>query len=246
MNTRDVTRYAVCSGLVFTLVACSDKIDGAVQAAKALSAMGEEAKVLAAAAEKASAAAKQQAQQQIAAGTDPNVAKQQVDMAGGLAAMQAMGAAGGPVANWRDLAPFVPETVGAFAHEGELDGSTDNMAGMQVTKVERNYKAGTQSADISITDANMVAMLKMPFAMIAMINEDSTRGFKKGKTVSGQPAIVEWEEQSKQSKVVMLVGNRFILEIRVEHADSNDAAEKLAALINVSGLAQLKTAAPTP
>jgi hypothetical protein len=87
-------------------------------------------------------------------------------------------------------------------------------------------------------------MLKMPFAMAAMINEDSTRGFKKGKTLAGQPAIVEWDESSKRSKVMMLVGGRYILEITIRHADANNAAEKLVALLDVSGLAALRPAAP--
>lgn len=241
MNARTV----IASLLVFVaLGACSDKVDNAVAAAKSLSAMGEQATKMAEAANKAAEAAKQQAQQQVAAGTDPNAAKQQVDMAGSIAALQAMGASQGPVVNWRELAKFVPETLGGFAKHGELDGSTNSMGGMQVTKVERDYKSGEQSADIEITDANMVAMLKMPFAMISMINEDSTRGFKKGKQVAGQPAIVEWTESSKHSKVTMLVGDRYIVNVEVRHATANDAAEKLAAALDIAGLAALKPAAP--
>jgi len=242
-------RYVVGLALLMTVIACvgcSDKVDNAVEAAQALSSLGEQAKQMAAAAEKAAEAAKQKAQQNVPAGTDPNLAKQQVDMAGGLAAMAAMGAGSGPVVNWRELAAFVPETIGAFSHQGDLDGSTNSMGGMQVSKVERNYKAGEQSAEIRITDANLYAMLKMPFAMAAMINEDSSRGFKKGKRIADHPAIVEWDESSKHSKVMMLVGDRYILEISVNHADANDSAEKLAALVNIAGLAALKPTAAAP
>lgn len=225
------------------LSACSDKVDNAVEAAKSLSAMGEQAKEMAKNAEAAATAAKEAAKAQIAAGTDPNAAKQQVDLAGSIAAMQAMGASAGPVVNWRELAKFVPEKVGAFAMHGELDGSTNNMGGMQVTKVERKYKAGEQSAEITITDANMVAMLKMPFAMLSMINEDSTRGFKKGKRISDQPAIVEWNENSKDSKATLLVAGRYIVNVEVRRAAANDAAEKLATQLDISGLAALVPAA---
>lgn len=241
MNARTVIGSLL---VVVALGACSDKVENAVAAAKSLSAMGEQATKMAEAANKAAEAAKQQAQQQIANGTDPNAAKQQVDMAGSIAALQAMGASQGPVVNWRDLAKFVPEAVTGFAKDGELDGSTNNMGGMQVTKVRRTYKAGEQRAEVEILDANMVAMLKMPFAMISMINEDSTRGFKKGKQVSGQPAIVEWTEDSKHSKVTMLVGDRYIVNVEVHQAGANDAAEKLAAALDIAGLAALKPAAP--
>lgn len=243
MDARYVTG---CLVIAFALNACSDKIDNAVAAAKSLSAMGEEAKKMGEAAEKAAAAAKQQAQQQLAPGTDPNVAQEQVNLAGSIAAMQAMGAGTGPVVNWRELSAFVPEKIGAFEKQGELDGSTNSMGGMQVTKVERHYKAGGQRAQIEIVDANLVAMLKMPFAMISMINEDSTRGFKKGKQVAGHPAIVEWTESSKHSKVTILVGDRFIVNIEVRDASAMDAAEKLASALDIAALARLKPAAPAP
>lgn len=238
---------------VLALSGCSDKVDNAVEAAKQLSQMGEQAKQVAEAAQKAAEAAKQAAAKQVAAGTDPNAAQQQVDLAGTLAGLQAMGAAGGPVVNWRELSPFVPEKIGGFDKHGELDGSTNNAGGFQVTKVERHYRSGEQKASIEITDANMVQMLKMPFAMSALINEDSTRGFKKGKRIGDHPAIVEWDESSKRSKVMILVGERYIVEVRVSDATANDAAEKLAAALDIAGLAKLKPAetaaapaAPTP
>lgn len=223
--------------------ACSDKVENAVEAAKSLSAMSDQAKQMGEAAKQAAEAAKQQALQNMPAGTDPNSAKQQVDMAGGLAALQAMGAGSGPVVNWRELAKFVPESIGSFEQHGELDGSTSNMGGMQVTKVERKYKAGESSAEITITDANLVAMLKVPFAMIAMVNEDSTRGFKKGTRIADQPAIVEWVEKSKHSKATLLVGGRYIVNVEVRKADAMDAAEKLVTSLDIAALAQLQPAA---
>lgn len=225
------------------LAACSDKVENAMEAAKALSKLGEQAKQLSEAASKAEAEAEKKAKAQIAPGTDPALAKQQIDMAKSMAALSAMGQASGPVVNWRDLAPFVPEKLGALELQGKLDGSTNSMGSAQVSKVERNYKAGEQSVEVSITDASGVAMLKMPFTMAAMLNEDSTRGYKKGKRVADQPAIAEWVEDRKQSSVTMLVGDRYIVSVRVRRATAHDDAEKLAAQLDIAGLAKLKPAA---
>lgn len=234
-----------CLLAALSLSGCSDKVENAVEAAKSLAAMGEQAQKMGEAAKKASDEAREQAERDVPEGATPEQARKQVEAASGLAALQAMGAAAGtgPVVNWRALAAFVPESVGGFAKDGELDGSTKSTAGMQVTQVERKYKAGEQRLEISITDANLIAMMKMPFAMIAMINEDSTRGFKKGKRVADSPAIVEWDERSKRSKLLVLVGDRYVVNIDIRNASSNDAAEKLAAELDLSGLAKLKAEA---
>jgi hypothetical protein len=113
--------------LALALGACSDKAQNAVEAAKGLSQLGEQAEQMAEAAGKAGEEAK--AKQQIAPGTDPALAQQQVDIAKSMAALQAMGAAAGPAVNWRDLVPFIPEKLGEFVQHGELDGSSTSMGG---------------------------------------------------------------------------------------------------------------------
>jgi hypothetical protein len=86
-------------------------------------------------------------------------------------------------------------------------------------------------------------MLKMPFAMAAMINEDSTRGFKKGKRIAEQHVIVEWTEQSKLSKATILASDRYIVDIEVRNAGSDSEAEQIAGQLNLAALAKLQPAA---
>jgi hypothetical protein len=83
----------------------------------------------------------------------------------------------------------------------------------------------------------------MPFAMAAMVNEDSTRGFKKGKRIADQPAIVEWHESTKHSEVTMLVAERYVVKADVRKAATDDEAEKLVGLLDIAGLAKLKPVA---
>jgi hypothetical protein len=238
------TRYLLGSmALALALYACTDKAENAVEAAKSLTQLGDQAKQLAAAAEKAGAEAEAKAKQQVAPGTDPALAQQQVDMAKSMAALQAMAAAAGPAVNWRDLVPFVPEKLGDFVMHGELDGSSTSMGGAQVSKLSRKYKVGDKSATLTITDAIGAGFLRMPFAMAAMLNEDSTRGFKKGKRIADQPAIVEWHTSTKHSELTMLVAERYVVKIDVRKAETDDEAEKLSGMLDIAGLAKLKPAA---
>jgi hypothetical protein len=212
----------------------------AVAVAKALTDLAQQGK----AAEKAAKEAEKAARDEIPEGTDPEVAKQQVELAKGVAAMKALaGGGGGPAVNWRQLAPLLPEALGDFKAKGELDGSTKKMGGFEVSEVKRRYDAGGRELRVEITDATAHALLRAPFAMVAMIEEDSTAGFKKGKTIGGHPGVVEWKEKSKQGNVSLLVAQRFVVNVRIAKAQSSDEAETIASALKLDELAALATAA---
>jgi hypothetical protein len=226
-----------------SLLGCKEQREDAQQAvaaAKALSELAQQGKQ----AEKAAAAAEEAARAQIPEGTDPAVAQQQIEMAKGIAAMKAMAGGGGPVVSWRLLAPLLPEAILDFKAKGELDGSTKKVAGFEVSEVQRRYQAGERNLRLEITDASSHAFLRAPFAMVAMVEEDSSEGFKKGKTIGGHQAIVEWKEKSKNGSVSMLVAQRFIVHVRLDDARSSEEAETIAAALELDELAKLATAAP--
>lgn len=243
-------RTLITFAMLTAVLACKEQRDdasNAVSAAKAIMDLASEGKK----AEAAAQAAEKAAREQIAAGTDPQQAEQQVQLAKSLAAMKALGA-GGPAVNWRQLTPFMPEKLGEFEAKGELDGSTNKAGGFEVTEVKRRYEAGSRKLSLKIVDATATPFLRAPFAMATMINEDSSKGYKKGKTISGNGAVVEWTERSKQSSVQMLVAQRFLVELRVFDAAAPDEAEKLVQQLKLDDLGKLKAeaapaaAAPTP
>lgn len=210
-----------------------------MEAAKAVAELAQGAQETAERMDKAAAEAEKAAAAKIPEGTDPEAAKQQIEMAKSLAAMGAMG--GGPAVNWRKLAPFLPTELGGYAAKGELDGSTRKVGGgMQVTTVKRRYTKGDASARVEITDAFSAPFLRAPFAMAAMVEEDSTKGYKKGKKIGGYTAIVDWTEASKQSGAVVLVAERFVVNVKVDKADKPDAAEGLVAALGLADLAKVK------
>jgi hypothetical protein len=234
-------RTLITGTLLIAVLGCKEQRDDAQQAVSAAKAIMDLAKE-GTKAEAAAQAAEKAARDQIAPGTDPAAAEQQVQLAKRLAAMHALGA-GGPAVNWRQLAAFVPEKIGDFTAKGELDGSTNKVGGFEVTEVKRRYESDKRTLRLKIVDATATPFLRAPFAMATMINEDSSSGYKKGKTLGGHSAVVAWKDRSKESSVDMLVAQRFLVEVRVEDAKTPEEAEQLIVQLKLDELAKLKAEA---
>ncbi len=174
-----------------------------------------------------------------------------------LKALEALGQLGknaqaelGPVVSFRDLAPFLKDDIGSFKADGKLDGKTTSIQGMQISEVKRSYKNGEQRLRVSITDTSLAPFMRAGFAMAQMIQEDSTRGYKKGGQFQGQPGIAEWKE-SGQSELHVLAGGRFLVDISISKASAGDAEQLFAkldvpALIATAKKAKNNAAAPVP
>lgn len=158
-------------------------------------------------------------------------------------------AAMGPVVSFRELLPFLKDDLAGFVADGAAEGKTSALQGMQVTEVKRRYKQGEQSLRVSITDTSLAPFMRAGFAMAQMVQEDSTRGYKKGGVFQGQPGIAEWNEHGK-SELHVLAGGRFLIDISISKSSAG-AAEQLLNALDVSGIvataqkAQNNAAAPT-
>jgi hypothetical protein len=221
-----------------------DDVNNAVEAAKGMAELAQSLKKAGEQAEAAGKIAEKQGAADLAAGKDPALVKDQTEMAKGLAAMQALAAGGGASVNWRQLQPFLPDELGGFAASSELKGETQKMGNFQTSQVSRSYKEGDVRASVKISDSSAMPLLRAPFAMAAMVEEDSTSGFKKGKKIDGHTAIVEWKEKSKQSEVTVLVADRFVVDIDVSKAASPEAAEALLKQLDLAKLTALKPEEP--
>lgn len=140
----------------------------------------------------------------------------------------------GPVVSFRELAPFLKDELGDFKATGELDGKTTSMRGMQVTEVKRSYKNGEQTLRLAITDTSLAPFMRAGFAMAQMIQEDSTKGYKKGGQFQGHPGIAEWKE-SGRSELHVLAAGRFLIDIAISKT-SQGAAEQVFATLDVPGI----------
>jgi len=162
---------------------------------------------------------------------------------GAVQAMNQMAAAGkqqmGEPVNWRKLAPFLPAKIGVYEASGELKGATRTMGAASHTEVKRRYRAGEKRLSLEIIDTSLVPMMRTPFAMAAMVQEDSTDGYRKGVKIAGQQALAEWDSKRKESEIRILAGGRFLVSVELDVAEAGDA-EKLAKELDLETLSALK------
>jgi hypothetical protein len=158
-----------------------------------------------------------------------------------MKAMQELGKLGsaqalmGPVVSFRDLAGFLPDELAGFQAKDEVDGKTTSMNGMQLTEVSRRYARDGETLRIKIVDTSLLPMLRAGFAMVQMVQEDSTRGYKKGGSYKGHPGIAEWKKARKQSELRVLAAQRFMIEVELQKS-SEGAAEKVFDALDVKGI----------
>jgi len=156
---------------------------------------------------------------------------------------QASGAAAAPLVNSRDLARFIPDKIGEFMQQDEVEASVASVLDKQVPKALCKYEANGKTLFITISDAIGADSLRMPFTQAAGLNQESAGGYQKGKRIGAHPAIVVWETQTKRSELTMLVADRYVVKVDVRKASHDDEAEKLAIMLDIDGLAKLKPSA---
>jgi hypothetical protein len=142
-------------------------------------------------------------------------------------------------ADWRILAPFVPEQLGEFERRDELTGSLTTVVDMPVSKVVRKYEAGVKTLFVTITDAIGAPVMREPFARALTLDREGPNGYQKGKRIGDHPAMAVWEAHIHRSEVTMLVADRYVVKVDVRQAATDDEAEKLLMMLDIDALAKL-------
>src|SRR5258705_4316828 len=155
---------------------------------------------------------------------------------------KAMGGGGatGPVVNWKALEPFAPEKLGDWTSSSQLTGDSTNAMGMQVSRVQRRYKKGDASLSLEIVDTSASPFMRMGVNMAANFNMDGTDGVKRGVTLNNSKGLLEWSRNGNNGKLTLLVGDRFLVNMRVNPAASADEVLAVGNLLDASGLAAVE------
>jgi hypothetical protein len=101
------------------------------------------------------------------------------------------------------------------------------------SKTETSYKNGEQTVRVGITDAAGAAMLLMPVRMMVATgySKETSDGYEKATTVSGQPAVEKWQPEGKDGELTILANDRFVVEVRGRDIDGvktlHDFASKI-------------------
>jgi hypothetical protein len=207
------------------LVACG-KSEQQKQAEKAAEDLKKAAETMAAAAQKQGAAAGAQGA--------ADMTKAMQGMAAALGAKTADGKPVEPIA-FQTLETALPSVSGWEMEKPNSERMTSPIA---YSKTEARYKNGDQNVRVSITDTAAAMMLLMPVRMMVATgySKESSNGYEKATTISGQPAVEKWQAENKDGELTILANDRFVVEVRGRDVGSVQTLHEFASKIDLGKL----------
>jgi hypothetical protein len=140
--------------------------------------------------------------------------------------------------NWRELIPFLIDIPG-FEADGKPEGSTVTMGDYKVSQAEREYSSGDKELHISIVDGAYAQMAYAGIKMAMNFEMDTSEEYVKKVTIKGFPGIEKYEYEDKDGQVILLVADRFVVQLEEENAPDTSELKKIAEMLDLEGLAKL-------
>jgi len=140
--------------------------------------------------------------------------------------------------NWRELVPFLGDLPGWEAVD-EAEGQTMSMGMYSATNVEREYTSGDKFLTIHIIDGALSKMAYAGFNMMRQYEVDTSDEYIKKVEIKGYPGVEKYEYESKDASLMLLVAERFLIEIEISEAENTDEAKEVAEALDLEGLADL-------
>lgn len=140
---------------------------------------------------------------------------------------------------FEELLALLPEPAGWT--RGKPRGEQISM-GMDMSRAHGDYEKGESSIDLDITDSSFNQLFLAPLTtyLVKGYSERSNDGYRKASPVGGQPAFETWNSDSRRAEVIVVVGNRFVVQATGHNVDSAEPVRALAQMVDFNRLAALK------
>ena len=162
-------------------------------------------------------------------------------MQGMAAALSGTGADGKPIepVAFQTLQSHLPKVSGWEMDEPE--GERMNMP-VPFSQVETTYKKGEARINAKIVDTGFAQLLVAPWSMMLAsgYSRESSSGYEKATTLSGNPAIEKWNKSSKNGELDVLVGKRFMVTLEGHDIDDMKQLQDFASNFNFGAIAAAK------
>lgn len=139
--------------------------------------------------------------------------------------------------NWRQLTPFLIDIPGYEA--GEPEGTTTSMAEFKMSQVSREYTKGDNSIEIEIIDGSYIPMAYASYKALENFEVDSSEELIRKVTIQGFPGIENIHYKDKEASLSIMVGERFLVNLRGENFDSSSELKDIANRLDLKKLASL-------
>ena len=113
---------------------------------------------------------------------------------------------------------------------------------MSISTAQVTYTKGDSSVNLEITDTAMNQLVVGQMAaMIKSVNiEQPANGYRKASTVAGFPAIEEWDADTKNAELTVIVAGRFIVKANANDVSDIKPARAVIDAVDLKKLAALK------
>lgn len=153
--------------------------------------------------------------------------------------MSSQGGQAAKAVDYKLLVALLPSVPGW--ERGDVNGEQSEMMGMTFSRAEAEYNKGDVNVRLEITDTALIQGMLMPFTMMSSgLNEKTAEGYRRGTTVAGHPGWEEWENQTKNGDVNVLVAGRFIVHASGYDLPSMDPLKEIISALPAARLAALK------
>ena len=144
-----------------------------------------------------------------------------------------------PPVSFKKLMEYLPESAGGLQRE-KPEGESVTMGNWSHSTANVSFQKEdySQSARVTINDFAFINALYLPYRMLfnMKFQRETSDGYEKSMKVAGYPAFEKWNEPDKTSEITVLVGDRFIVEVRT-NGIGEGAAKSIVQNMNLSGLA---------
>lgn len=140
--------------------------------------------------------------------------------------------------NWRELVPFLKDLPGWEA-EGNATGQTMSMGMYSATTVEREFTSDDKTLTVRIIDGGLAQLAYAGFNMMRQFEIDTSEEYVKKVDIQGYPGVDRYNYEDKEGDVMLLVAERFLVEIEVSDVENTDDAKEVAEILELDKLADL-------
>lgn len=137
----------------------------------------------------------------------------------------------------KTLARLVPDRLLRFsAAAAPFDGPT-KAGDLPVAVVARNYRDEARQLYVKVTDTGLAPFMRAPVLQRLSSVGTAPSGFLHGRLAGGYPAVVQYYPQARSSQVIALVGDRYVVEVRLSPANSPTEALDVLSKLDLAKLA---------
>ena len=110
------------------------------------------------------------------------------------------------------------------------------------SQTEAAYTKGDSRIEVKVVDSGFAQMLIAPWSMMLAsgYSRETSDGYEKAVTVSGQPAFEKWDSGSKNGELNILVNKRFLVSVEGDDLADTKVLHDVAGKMDFGRFASLK------